>query len=265
MTIIHNKKGVLTVIRKCCIIFILILLSITLIPLGAGIYAVEELTGEQILAKVDELTPDIGKFTMDITMVRPGKENRTSRIQVFVRDSDKVLVRYLAPAAEKGQGYLRLGDDAWLYLPNANKSIRVSGRQSMQGSDLANDDILRLKLTVDYNVEISGTEMVNNQEHYLLTLTAKRPSVTYGKLKYWVRKTDYMPAKTEYYAVSGKLIKTMTYSQIKEIGGRVRPTVMEISSELRKGYKTIVVIIDADYHYQTPENFFTKMYLEKGK
>lgn len=253
-------------IRKCCLVFILMLLvGLTLIPLGAGIYVSAELTGAQILARVDELTPDTGKFTMDFTMVRPGKENRTSRIQVFVRGGDKVLVRYLAPAEEKGQGYLRLGEDEWLYLPNANKSIRVSGRQSMQGSDLANDDILRLKLAVDYSAEIDGSEMINGKDHYLLTLTAKRPSVTYGKLKYWVQKTDNLPAKTEYYAVSGKLLKTMVYSRIQEIGGRVRPTVMEIESELRKGYKTIVVIIDADYNYQTPENFFTRMYLEKGK
>jgi outer membrane lipoprotein-sorting protein len=224
-----------------------------------------ELSGDQIIAKVDELMPSMGKFTMDFTMIRPGKDNRTSRIQVFIHGSDKILVRYLAPAQEKGQGYLRLGEDEWLYLPNANKSIRVSGRQSMQGSDLSNDDILRLKLTNDYNAQIVGAEVIDGQNHYVLELTAKQSSATYGKLKFWVRKKDDLPSKTEYYAISGKLIKTMTYSQNKEIGGRVRPTVMEITSELRKGYKTVLDFIDANYDLEIPDSYFTKMYLEKGK
>jgi outer membrane lipoprotein-sorting protein len=224
-----------------------------------------ELTGEQIMAKVDELMPNTGTFTMDLTLVRPGKDNRTSRIKVFVKGSDKILVRYLAPAEEKGQGYLRLGEDEWLYLPNANKSMRVSGRQSMQGSDLSNDDILKLKLSLDYDSKIVGEENGAGQNLYILELVAKRPTVAYGKLIFWVDKTSLLPTKTEYYAISGKLMKTMTYSQNKELGGRVRPTVMEITSELRKGYRTVMSFTEADYKSDLPDQLFTKLNLEKGK
>ncbi|MGE5576733.1 MAG: outer membrane lipoprotein-sorting protein [Syntrophothermus sp.] len=227
--------------------------------------AAAPLTGDEIMARVDELIPHNGHYLTDLTMIRPGKDARTSRLQVFIKGSDKVFVRYLAPAQEKGQGYLRVGDDEWLYLPSANKSIRVSGKQSMQGSDLSNDDILKVRLTEDYSAKVIGEEEVDGKLNYVLELTAKSPAVTYGKLKYWVRRDDFLPSKTEYYAFSGKLLKTMTYSKVREIGGKVRPTVMEIESELKKGYKTIMTMVDADFDADISDSIFTRLYLEKGK
>lgn len=180
-------------------------------PVGTA-KASAELNGDQIIARVDEIIgSNTGRYTADITVVRPGKADRTSRVAVYIKGNEKVLVRYLAPAQEKGQGYLRIGDDEWLFLPSANKSLRVSGRQNMQGSDLANDDILKIKLTSDYTAHLLGTEPVAEVNNYVLELTAKQPSVAYGKLKYWVRQEDFIPTRTEYYAASGRLLKIMTY------------------------------------------------------
>lgn len=243
--------------------FLLMILIITVAFAGL---AIAELTGDQIMAKVDELMNSTsGKYLADIIIVRPGKDDRISRVQVHIKGIDKVLVRYLEPIQEKGQGYLRLGDNSWLYLPNANKSIRVSGRQSLQGSDLSNDDILKVKITEEYSAKLLGSETVDGEDNYLLELCAKSPKAAYGKLKYWVRQSDFIPTRTEYYAISGKLIKTATYSQIKEIGGKVRPIRMEIVSELRKGYRTVFLILEADYTAENPDSIFTKLNLEKGK
>jgi outer membrane lipoprotein-sorting protein len=255
-----KKRGAFMMSFKKIIILLLLLLFVIIVPSGFT-----EPNGDQIIAKVDDLWPKSGKFTIEVTMVRPEKDNRTSKMQVFFKGTGKTFARYLAPAEEKGQGYLRLGEDIWFYLPNANKSIRVSARQSMQGSDLSNEDILKHKLSEDYDTKINGEETIDGQANFVLELTAKRPSVAYGKLKYWVRKGDLLPSKTECYAISGKLIKIIIYSQVKDFGGLVRPTVMEISSELRKGYKTIVVFIEADYNSEIQDSVFTKMYLEKGK
>ena len=234
--------------------------------LGRSFVSAVEFSSDQIIAEVDELiNSTTGKYTAEITIIRPGKDDRTSKVEVFIKGISKVLVRYLAPAQEKGQGYLRLNDDEWLFLPNANKSIRVSGRQNMQGSDLANDDLLKVKLTEDYTSMLIGTDTIEGVAVYMLELTARNPAVAYGRLKYWVRQSDFIPIKTEYYAISGKMLKTAIYDEVIEIGGKVRPARMEISSALRKGYKTVFTIIDADYKYENPDSIFTRMYLEKGK
>lgn len=225
-----------------------------------------EMSGAEIMDKTEQIMRvNDGRYLIDMTASRPGKEDRTSRMQVYVKDAAKVLARMLAPAQEKGQGYLKLGEDEWLYLPNANKSIRISGSQSMEGSDVQADDVLKVKLTDDYAVTLSGTETGDGQTNYVLDLKAKKNSVIYSKMKYWIRQSDFLPTKTEYYALSGKLLKTAVYSQYKVLGGRMRPTVMEISSELRKGNKTTVIFLEAEYNVEYPDSMFTRMYLEKGK
>lgn len=248
-------------LRKYIIFGILVLLS-GLQCLSPGF---AELTGEQIIARVNDLWPKTGKFTITVTMLRPGKDDRTSKMQVFFKGAAQTMARYLEPAEEKGQGYLRLGDDIWFFLPNANKSIRTSARQSMQGSDLSNEDILKHRLSEDYDAKMIGNEMVDGQSNFILELTAKRPAVAYGILKYWVRKAEFLPSKTECYGVSGKMIKTITYSWLKESSGLIRPVRMEITSGIRKGYKTIVNFTDVDYDTEIPDAVFTKMYLEKGR
>lgn len=228
--------------------------------------AAAEPTGDEIVARVDaELHGNTGRYLAELTMIRPGQEPRTSRIQVFIKGTEKVLVRYLAPPREKGMGYLRVGEDEWLYLPNAGKSIRVSGRQNMQGTDLANDDVLKVHLALEYKARVTGEEEIEGAPCWVLDLVARDESAAYGRLKYWVRKADFLPARTEYYAFSGKHLKTMTYTEIKEIGGRVRPTRMVVESKLREGYRTVFVILEADYETPLGDNIFTRLYLEKGK
>lgn len=225
-----------------------------------------ELSGGQIMAKVDYLMSS-GNFKclMDITVLRPNQEERTSRIQILGKGYEKVLVRYLEPARDKGKAYLRVGEDSWFYMPNVNKSIRISGNQSMQGSDLSIDDVMKIKLTDDYSAKVIGTDMVAGECNFVLELSAKRPSVTYHKLKYWVRQADFLPSKFECYTATGILLKTMTYRDNREISGRFRPIIMEVTSELKKGYKTTLKLMEADYDSENPDSIFTRAYLEKGK
>lgn len=228
--------------------------------------AAAELNGDQIVAEMDQLmNSDHMTSAMDITVTRPGKDDRTSRIQVYTSGNDKVLVKYLAPAQDKGRAYLRLGDDSWLYMPEVHKSLRVSGKQSMQGSDLSIDDVMRIKVAEDYAATAVSADSFDGSDCFLLDLTAKRPTVTYNKLKYWIRKADFLPAKFECYTSSGIMLKTMVYGRVREIGGRLRPTRMEVTSELKKGYKTVMEMVNADFDRENPESIFSKTYLENGK
>lgn len=225
-----------------------------------------DLSGDQIIAKVDNLMSSANfKCLMDITVLRPNQEERTSQIQVLGKGYEKVLVRYLEPARDKGKAYLRVGEDSWFYMPNVNKSLRISGNQSMQGSDLSIDDVMKIKLTDDYTASVIGTDIVDGEDNYLLELSAKRPTVTYHKLKYWVRRADFLPSKFECYTTTGILLKTMTYKDNREISGRYRPIIMEVTSELKKGYKTTLKLLEADYGSENPDRIFTRAYLEKGK
>ena len=221
-------------------------------------------SGEEIMAALDRaLNSYQGTILMDLTVVRPGGTPRTSRLQVYISGTEKMCLRYLEPAREKGQGYLRVGDEIWMYLPNAGRSLRMSGRQNLQGTDLANDDLLRLDLFRDYDPVLVGEETVEEQKCWVVQLTTTDPSVTYGKMIYWVRKNDSLPVKTEYYSFAGKLLKTMYYKVIQEIGGLVRPVRMEVHSNLREGYQTILTMIEADFTKAIDDAVFTRDFLEQ--
>ena len=58
----------------------------------------------------------------------------------------------------------------------------------------------------------------------------------------WVDKSRLLPTKQELYTVSGNLIKTMTFSDVKDFDGKARPSLMTISDVLTAGSETRVII-----------------------
>src|SRR5690606_7846617 len=116
-------------------------------------------SGEEIMAALDRaLNSYQGTILMDLTVARPGGTPRTSRIRVYISGTEKMCFRYLEPARERGHGYLRVGDAIWRYLPNARRSLCMCGRQILQGTYLASDDLLRLDLFRDYKPVLVGEE-----------------------------------------------------------------------------------------------------------
>jgi len=84
-------------------------------------------------------------------------------------------VRYQAPPKERGTAYLRAGDNTWLYLPNAEKVVRVGAKQNFGGGDFSNADIFRLSLIDDYLPTLLGEEASEGQACHKLELKAKKP------------------------------------------------------------------------------------------
>jgi hypothetical protein len=110
--------------------------------------------------------------------------------------------------------------------------------QSVVGGVFNNSDIMRL----DYSVEYDPSILEQNQKEYILDLQAKTRTIAYDKLKMWVDKNNNMVTKVECYTASGKMIKTLEFKEIKNFGdGIMRPAVIETSSPLYKGYRSIMI------------------------
>ena len=125
-----------------------------------------------------------------------------------------------------------------LYIPNVGRPIRITSMQSVVGGVFNNSDIMRL----DYSVEYDPSILEQNQKEYILDLQAKTRTIAYDKLKMWVDKNNNMVTKVECYTASGKMIKTLEFKEIKNFGdGIMRPAVIETSSPLYKGYRSIMI------------------------
>ena len=121
-------------------------------------------------------------YTLRMTVTRPGKSERVVEIKGFKKGDDLGLIRYTLPPKERGTAYLRKGDSTWLFLPSAEKVVRVGPKQNFGGGDFSNADIFRLSLSSDYAATLAGQETEGGQECWKLELKAKDRSVAYDRV-----------------------------------------------------------------------------------
>jgi outer membrane lipoprotein-sorting protein len=134
---------------------------------------------------------------------------------------DKFRIWFDEPASVRGQEVLRQGDNSWLYLPNLKRAARMANRDSFQGGDFNNADVLRVNYQADYTATLVDDPSQPNA--YLVELKAKTPEAAYDKVKLWISRADRQPLKGEYYTASGKLLRAAEFSDVKDFGGLKRP------------------------------------------
>ena len=214
----------------------------------------------KILQKVDEnLTPESFESYRKLINEEPDGSKKEFIFFTVKKGQDKMAMLYISPASERGRATLRLGDNMWLYIPNVGRPIRITNMQSVVGGVFNNSDIMRLDYSVEYNPSI----LEQNQNEYILDLKAKTRTVAYDKLKMWVEKNNSMVTKVECYAASGKLIKTLDFKEIKNFGdGIMRPAVIETSSPLYKGYRSVMIYSGMKAR-KLPDEVFTFEFLSR--
>jgi len=225
----------------------------------------------EILHRIDQqmVTRSTEATTTLIITNRRGRETRiTSRS--WSRGESSSLVEYLSPAREKGVKMLRLDNVLWMYTPQADRVIQISGhmlRQSVSGSDLSYEDMLNNGKLVDiYDAVVVGEEYFEDRPCYVLHLRAKAgvEDIAYAQRKVWVDKTRFLPLKEERYAKNGTtLLKNFEIRDVMQIGSRWYPKEMFFKDVLAKGQGTRYIIDDIKFDVKLPDYLFTKAALRK--
>ena len=100
---------------------------------------------------------------------------------------------------------LKLKDQLWIYSPTTDRTIQITGhmlRQAVMGSDMSYEDLMEdSKLLNHYDAVVTGSEKVNEDDCWVVELTAFDPEVTYQGKKLWVDKARYIPLKEEMFAM----------------------------------------------------------------
>jgi len=187
-----------------------------------------------ILEEIDRnLNPTSFEAYKKLINIEPDGTKKEFLMWMIKKDKDKIANLFLKPATDNGRSLLRLGENMWLYIPGIAKPLRVASAQSVTGGVFNNSDILRVDYAVEYDLE--------KREGDTLYLKAKNEDVTYEKIVMKIDEKRVLPLKLDCYA-GGILIKTITYKKITDFGnGIVRPAVMETTSPLQKGYKSVMI------------------------
>jgi len=191
-----------------------------------------------LLKQIDErLQPFSYESYRKLINIEPDGTTKEFVMYMLKKDKDKVISYFLAPASDKGRTTLRLGDNMWLYIPGIAKPLRIASMQSVTGGVFNNADIMRL----DFHVEYDVTSQAEKGGEITLELAAKNETVTYEKLVMTVDKKSLYPKVIDCYA-GGIRLKSIRYLDVKDFGdGIKRPSVLETTSDLQKGYKSIMV------------------------
>lgn len=206
-----------------------------------------------------------GSFTM--TVVTP-EFTRTVKMDSWWVGNEKALIVIKSPAKEAGNKTLKIGNEMWNYLKSTETTIKIPPSMmlsSWNGSDLTNDDLVReSKLTDDYELKIIAEESIENEICWKLELIPKpNAPVVWGKIYYWVRKVDNLPAILQFYDEKGILHRTMYFSDIKSMGGRKIPTKWTIVSNKKQNNYTTFVYDNVQFDVKISDRIFSFKELEK--
>ena len=182
-------------------------------------------------------------------------------MKVWSAGSEDVLLRILTPPAEANTAVLKIDNDVWYYLPKTNRTVKVPAAMTMNtwlGSDFTVDDLVKESfLAQDYTVVNSfhGDRGGVAVDEY--TLTPKSDAVVvWGKIVLQVRQANQMPAWQGYYDEDGKLVRELTFSDYKTMGGRLIPTRLLMRPTDRAGAQTTIVYDDVVFDAPITEGTF---------
>ena len=172
------------------------------------------------------------------------------------------MVLITAPAKEKGQSFLKVGREMWSWNPTISRTIKLPPSmlsQGWMGSDYTNDDMINQRsIVVDYTHEITGEDVLEQRKCYKIELLPKEDApVVWGKIIFWITKTDYNILKAEYYDEDEYLVKTEVGREIKTMDGRIIPTVYEIIPADEEGQKTVVTLSSIQFNAPINDSFFS--------
>lgn len=206
---------------------------------------------------------------VSLTQQKTGQGTKLMDMTYHRRDSDNsFLIVMTGPESEKGNGYLRVGDNFWMYRRNTRTFQHVNRDENIGGSDAKADDFETRNLTELYEgaKDSSGQEMVSEEmlgriPVFKVEVKARVKDVDYPKKIYWIQKSNRLLLKETAYASSNTLMQTGYYLKYTEVTGKFVPIRQLFVDEFEKGNKTIVDLSDIRTG-KLDDAIFTKAYLE---
>ncbi len=204
-----------------------------------------------------------------ITQQKSDQSQKIFESLFFRRDKDDTfLMISTAPDSEKGNGYLKVGENMWMYRQNTRTFQHINRDEKISGSDMKAGDIEKRKFSELYEPvkdangkEIIAEEMLGKIPVYKFELKAKVNDVTYPKQIYWVRTDTYLPLKVQNFSLSGTLMQTSYYITWTQIEGKYIMLKGLFVDEFEKGNKTIFEMSGVSLK-KIANSVFTKAYLE---
>ena len=223
---------------------------------------------EKILDGVDDLyrsNASHGIITLSITTVN---WQRTLTLEQWSKGEDKSLLKILKPKKEKGLATLRVDKNVWNYMPKVKRVVKIPSSMmssSWMGSHFTNDDLVKQsRMTEDYTFSISfeGTREGKNIVE-ITCLPNKNAAVVWGKVEVVVYRDDNIPLQIIYYDEDLLLSRTLEFTNIQMMDGKMIPTLMSMIPADEPYESTTVKWEEIQFSVAIDDDFFSLRQLQQ--
>jgi len=238
--------------------------TILLLLIPAFLFAA---SGLQIVRKLDQNRGyGTQKFSMKMT-IQKGKRTQVKKFVGYGKERGDKSYMEFTNVEDKGVKYLKVKDELWIYLPEADDIMKISGhmlRRGMMGSDLSYEDMMQDEnFEKRYDVKLLGSERVRGVNCHKVKLTAKVKDALYAEQILYVDKKRPVALKIDMYARGGRLMKSMQQYNVKVIQGRHVAMKTTIQDKRKKNSMTTLEITGIQFNVKVPGRVFTSRYLKR--
>ncbi len=252
------------------------LTTVIIISMIFGGYTMSaQLTGRQIVDKAYNIpTGDDKTSTLTMTLTNKQGKQRIRKIKQFSKDMgnvEKSIMFFQSPADVKNTSFMNWtydsdkSDDQWIYLPALKKVKRISSDSKsdyFMGSDFTYDDLGDRKLDADTH-KLLKTEKLNGVDCYVVESVSKDEDYMYSKTKTWIRKSNFVGMKKEFYDEDGELLKILTIKKVQKIKGFWVITNSEMKN-VQKNHKTSMVLTNVQINTGVSDSKFSQRTMMRG-
>jgi hypothetical protein len=227
---------------------------------------------QQVIDYIDTNYQVRSDMTAQAKITTRDPEQGTKIIQsvLYRRDRDDAFLIVIAdPETDRGNGYLRVGDNMWLYRRSTRTFTHIGRDEKIGGSNASAGDFETRKFKELYkpSVDTAGKEIISEETIggkipvYRIEVTAQVNDVKFPRLVMWLTRDKYLELKRESYALSGTLMETDLYTSYKEVDGRYVPLLQKFTDEVEKGRTSLLEITGISFN-KVDDYRFDKSYLE---
>jgi len=191
------------------------------------------------------------------------------------RGGDRSFIRILAPAKDRGTGFLKIFPNLWTYIPRVERTMRIPPSmmlQSWMGSDFTNDDLVRQSSQLDdydhvlLRVE-EGFQGLGGAGPYRAYVVEYRPHedapVVWGRIVTWIEVVHASPLRQEFYDEDDVKLRRMDFGDIREVDGRFVPHLWVMTPLEKQGYETRIQIHEIRFDEKFDDSIFTTRNLKR--
>ncbi len=235
-------------------------------PAGATQAAPPLPSVDEVTAHLDRLYRSKSSHAIMEMDIRTAHYERHLVLEAWSKGLDLALIVIRKPPREAGTATLRTKKGLWTYAPRADRLMRLPPAllsESWMGSHFTNDDLVReVSYKKDYDTTVAWT---NDGGKRLLEvrLTPKPDSpVVYTRVSFLLTPRDWVPLRALYYD-GDEVVRTMTFGEVRDIGGRKVPTLLEVRPADKPEEFTRVRYTRLEFDLDVPASLFTPAGLRK--